>query len=266
VTVSQWRGWHTPSPRHDWHDLSRVLDSDVERVPSFPAPTVRNYLSMPADPLNVTELRMVVHVGTHLDAPVHFIPDGPAVEEIPLDRLAGPGVVWRVDAEPFGIIDAAELQAADPPLRAGGMVLLDTGWAARWGTPSYHDNPSLSLAAARWLVQAGAVLLGVDFATPDLAPARRPGDFDWPVHQVLLRSGVLVVEHLCGLTPLAGQRVEVVVGALPVRASDGAPARILARPLPTAPHELSVDAATAAPRPHPSEAPRPPEMGQASSP
>jgi kynurenine formamidase len=52
------------------------------------------------------------------------------------------------------------------------------------------------------------------------------------VHKILLSRGVLIVEHLTGLEPLAGQRVEVIVGALNIQGADGGPARVLARPLP----------------------------------
>lgn len=230
MTISSWQGWASPVVHRGWHDLTRVLAPDVERVPAFPPPRIERFRSMPADPLNVTSVDFVVHVGTHLDAPVHFIPDGPTISEIPSDRLVGPGVVWHLDCAPGGLIDAADLEKASPALRPGDMVLLDTGWAGRWGTPEYHDSPSLTVEAAQWLVGNGATLLGVDFPTPDLAPHRRPPGFDWPVHQVLLRHGVLIVEHLAQTAPLAGRRVEAVVGAARIEGADGAPARVLARP------------------------------------
>ena len=36
------------------------------------------------------------HGGTHLDAPIHFAEGKPAVDQIPLERLIGPGVVIDV--------------------------------------------------------------------------------------------------------------------------------------------------------------------------
>jgi kynurenine formamidase len=74
-------------------------------------------------------------------------------------------------------------------------------------------------------------LLGVDFSTPDLTAHKRPSGFTWPVHQILLSQGVLVAEHLTNLAPLANTRVEAMFLALPIAGSDGAPARVLARPL-----------------------------------
>jgi arylformamidase len=76
----------------------------------------------------------------------------------------------------------------------------------------------------------------MDLPTPDLPVPRRPAQgFGWPVHKILLSRGVLIAEHLAGLASLSGQRVEIIIGALNVEGADGAPARILARPLPGAP-------------------------------
>jgi len=186
-------------------------------------------MSMPDDPLNVTELQMVCHFGTHVDAPCHFIADGPAFHQIPLDRLCGSGVVIRLDCEPYGLIEPPMLDAAASELRPDDIVLLDTGWAAHFGTEIYERNPSLSVATAEWLVERGVKLVAVDFATPDLAVRRRPPAFDWPVHHILLSRGVLIAENLTRLRSLPAGRVEVLFLALNIEGADGAPCRVVAR-------------------------------------
>ena len=70
----------------------------------------------------------------------------------------------------------------------------------------------------------------MDTPTPDIALDRRPPDFNWPVHRLLLGHGILIAEQLANLGPLAGQRVEFLFGPLPIEGSDGSPARVLARP------------------------------------
>jgi arylformamidase len=97
LDLARWQGWTAPAPPGPtWTDLSHALNAAVSRVAMFPAPSFGTFMSIPGDPLNVTEIRMVAHVGTHLDAPSHFIPDGPAIDQIPLARLYGQGVVWPV--------------------------------------------------------------------------------------------------------------------------------------------------------------------------
>jgi len=234
-----WHGWRTfatgPSPaargNEPWVDLSHQLRADLSRIPFFPPPRFSRIMSMPKDPVNVTEIQMVCHFGTHVDAPIHFIPDGPAFHEIPLDRLYGTGVVWRLPCEPYELIEPERFEQAGPPVHPGDMLLLDTGWAPHFGTERYEQQPSLSLTAAEWLVEHGVKLLGVDFATPDLAVNRRPPEFHWPVHHILLSQGVLIAENLTNLEPVCGIRVEVMFLALNIEGADGAPVRAIARPL-----------------------------------
>lgn len=121
------------------------------------------------------------------------------------------------------------LEACQPDLERDDILLLDTGWARYFRTPAYAVHPALAVSAARWLVDRGVKLLGLDLPTPDLAVPRRPPGFDWPVHKVLLSSGVLVAEHLTGLRELAGRRVEAIFGLIRIEGADGAPALVLAR-------------------------------------
>src|SRR5262245_66679972 len=76
----------------DWIDLTWPLSPTVPRLSSFPPPRIERIMAIPEQPLNVTELSMVVHIGTHVDSPRHFFGDGPALDEVPLDRPIGRGV------------------------------------------------------------------------------------------------------------------------------------------------------------------------------
>jgi len=228
----RWQGWRSAAAAKDasgWIELSHPLRADLARIAFLPPARFERIMSMPADPLNLTEIQMVCHFGTHVDAPCHFIPDGPSIDQLPLERLCGGGVVWRLACEPNGLIGPEMFEAARPELRPDDIVLLDTGWAAHFGTPHYDENPSLSEAAAAWLVAHKVKLVGVDFATPDLAVPRRPPGFDWPVHHILLSQGVLIAEHLTNLRGLAGSRIEAMFLALNIEGADGAPCRVVAR-------------------------------------
>jgi kynurenine formamidase len=232
----RWRGWRPlpppappPPAAGPWLDLSHPLSPELAAIPFFPPARFTRIMRMPTDPLNVTEMQMVCHFGTHVDAPCHFIADGPAFHQIPLERLHGPGVVWRVDAGPYQEIDAGTLAGLRPAAEPGDIVLLDAGWADRVGTKEYERNPALTVDAADWLVARGVKLVGVDFATPDLAVDRRPPGFGWPVHHVLLSQGVLIAENLTNLRPLAGRRIAAMFLALNVVGADGGPVRAVGR-------------------------------------
>ncbi len=230
-----WRGWLELPPQRqclpvgDWIDLTWPLSPAVPRIGLFPPPRIARIAAIPDRPLNITELQMIVHTGTHVDSPRHFFNDGPAFQDIPLERLMGAGVVWRIDKPPYGLIEVDALERMRPRIEPGDMLAIDTGATARAGTPDYSRHASLSLAAANWLVAQRIKLLAVDMPTPDLALELRPEGFDWPVHRALLREGVLIAEQVTNLGPLLGGRAEFMFCPLNIVDCDGAPARVLAR-------------------------------------
>jgi kynurenine formamidase len=232
-----WQGWlDLPAPEVSratggWVDISHGITETLSRARSFPQPRIRQIATIPEHPANVTEVHMVVHHGTHLDAPRHFIADGPTMEEIPLERLYGPGVVWPIDAPDYGVIEPADLERATPRMRPGDIVFLDTGRARHINTAAYERHAALSPEAAAWLVEQGAKIVGVDFTTPDVSNEKRAPDFNFPVHHTLLSRGVLIAEHMTNLRALAGKRIEAMFLGLNIVGSDGAPARVVARPV-----------------------------------
>jgi len=231
-----WRGWKTPGtsaplgPGSAWVDLTWPLSPAVPRLASFPPPRIERFASMPERPFNVTELSTVVHVGTHVDSPRHFFTDGPALDEVPLERFIGSGVVWRLDLQLEALIEPADLERMTPHVEPGDIVVLDTGAARHAGTSDYDRHAALSAAAAEWLVGRRIKLVAVDMPTPELPLHMRAPDFDWPVHHTLLRDGVLIAEQVTNAGSLAGQRAEFLFLPLNIVGSDGAPARVLGRP------------------------------------
>lgn len=236
---SGWKGWIELPPAQTlvasgpWVDLSHPLSSDMPRQPFFPQPQFPLYRSRADFSLNIGQINMVVHVGTHVDSPRHRFNDGPAFEDVPLDRLSGPGLICRVEANEQGEIGPAQLEAACSLLQPGDILILNTGMHRVAHHPSYQQHPSLTTAGAQWLIDHQVKMLGVDTPTPELAHDRRRPDFDFPIHDLLLGHGVLISEHLTNLDGLSGRRVEVLCNALNIHGGDGAPARILARELAT---------------------------------
>ncbi len=232
-----WRGWNTSdavrptTAAGDWIDLTWPLSPSVPRLASFPPPRIERIASIPDEPLNVSELSMVVHVGTHVDSPRHFFNDGPALEDVPLARMMGTGVAWRIDKPLYGMIEPEDLERMRPQLERGDILLLDTGAAQYIGTANYDRHAALSVAAAHWLLDKQIKLLAVDTPTPEIAIDKRPSGFDWPVHHTLLRDGVLISEQVANARSLAGQRAEFLFLPLNIVGGDGAPARVLGRPI-----------------------------------
>jgi len=234
--VFGWKGWMNfnaepiaLSPTSEWYDLSHCITENLSRSPAFPKPSIKRLLSLPQDIANVTEIKMVVHHGTHLDAPNHFIEDGPAFDNIPSDRLYGRCVTYGIDVGPLEYITADHLENAKPEVRPGDVLLINTGWWKKINSNDYRDHPSLDISAANWLVDNKIKLVGVDFSTPDIAAHLRKPNFTFPVHHVLLSEGILIAEHLTNLDNITNKVSEVIFGALNIYGSDGAPSRVYAR-------------------------------------
>jgi kynurenine formamidase len=218
-----------------WYDLTQPFDSDIPHSRARPAPELETLKSVEEDGGNVQQYSAPTHVGTHVDAPLHFLVGGDTIDEIPLDRLAGPGVVLDLEREGPGEISLAEFEAAAEEaggVEEGDIVLVRTGWGAHFhdeDDETYQRYPWLAGEIADWLLDRGAKLLAVDTISPDEPRVLRAEDYDaYPHHRTLLPEGVLIAEHLY-LEEVAGRRLEVFGFPMKLRGGDGAPVRFVAR-------------------------------------
>jgi arylformamidase len=173
------------------------------------------------DAVNVSELCLGSHTGTHVDPPYHFVDGGAKVDELPLECLLGPA--WVYDLGSGTRIRSKDLQQAVPPgtLR----LLLKTSNSALWHSQVQEfreDYVTMEPEAARWIVDQGIRLVGVDYLSVE-APSS-PGH---PVHHAFLEAGIVIVEGL-DLSPLYSGWYNFYCLPLRVAGGDGAPARAVA--------------------------------------
>src|SRR6266851_1982326 len=183
------------------------------------------------------------HGGTHLDAPIHFGEGRWPVDQVPVDRLVRPAIVIDVaaaaDADADHRLSVDELrtwEARHGRIPEGAMVLLRTGWSARWpdkkrylgddtpGDASHLHFPSYGADAARILVTDRKVTaLGVDTASIDHGPSK-----DFPVHQIVAAANVLGLENLTGLDALPPTGAWVIALPMKIAGGSGGPLRAIA--------------------------------------
>lgn len=170
---------------------------------------------------NVSRLDMGVHNGTHVDAPVHFIPGEKSVERLDLEVLVGPALVAELP-ESVGTITAAVLEAAAIP-EGTLRLLLKTRNSHYWtsGEPAFQPGfVGIEVDAAEFLVARGIRLVGVDYLS--VAPFKRSR----PTHEVLLKAGVVPVEGL-DLSRVPPGLYTLYCLPLKIAGCDGAPARAI---------------------------------------
>ena len=202
-----------------WLDISTPVRDGMPVYPGDPPVRVERVLDMGhGDQATVTALAMSAHAGTHIDAPAHAMPGGGGVEGVALDALVGPAHV--VDMRGADAIDAVALRAAPLP-DACRRVLLRTGHGQPYPP---LEGAGLTEDAAHELVRREIALVGID--TMSIAPGPDP----MPVHRVLLRAGIVVVEGL-DLRRAAPGAHQLLCLPLLVPGADGAPARALLGPV-----------------------------------
>ena len=210
-------------------DLSHRIRAGLNTYPGLPTPVITPHLTReqsrekyaPGTEFAMDVITMIGNTGTYLDSPFHRYADGADLAGLDLATLVG------LPAEVFDLTGSADRgigvdQLAGRDLR-GAAVLLYTGWDRHFDTAEYGSGaPYLGADAALYLIDAGAVLVGIDSVNIDDTESGG----ERPAHTLLLGAGVHVVEHLTnlGALPSSGARFTAAppaiegFGTFPVRA------------------------------------------------
>jgi len=183
------------------------------------------------------------HGGTHLDAPIHFAAEGQTTDEVPLETLLGPAVVIDVSAQAaenadyrLSREDVVAFEGEHGEIPQGAIVLLRTGWGARWSDRgSYFGNesegdatslhfPSYGEEATELLVlERKVAVLGVDTASIDYGPST-----DFIVHRIANGANVPGLENVANLESLPATGAWVIALPMKITGGSGGPVRIVA--------------------------------------
>jgi kynurenine formamidase len=218
-----------------WVDLSHTLE---EGIPSWPTHARFGHVLYESYELGDVArhygLTISEHTGTHMDAPLHFIAEGPAhygIDEVPLDRLAGrAATIIAPELPPGGLLTAGQIKEWEErhgPIEERDMVLIQYGWDRMWGigpegTGFLKDWPGLEGEAAEYLVEKGISLVGCDTLAVDAF-----GSQENPAHYALLGNEVYIVENLKNLDKLPPWSFFVAF-PLKVKGGSGSPVRAVA--------------------------------------
>jgi len=209
---------------NDWIDISVPLrngmvtwpgDAPFERSPTL-------QISSGAQ-CNLSQISTATHIGTHMDAPLHYLPGAAGIDTMPISASIGRARVIEIhDPE---VIRTLELEPHH--LAKGERVLFKTGNSRHcWKTDHFqkkyiHIEPE----AARFLGERRVQTVGVDYLSV--------GAFDngGPLtHRILLEAGIWIIEGL-QLEHVEPGEYELVCLPLKIMGSDGAPARAVLRRL-----------------------------------
>jgi len=210
-------------------DLSFPLGPSTVTYPGDPRPEFRTHSTVERDGFNLLEVHMGSQTGTHIDAPRHFVDGAAVVEDLPLNRFVGRGVV--VDATglpPRGRIELAHVEPVLDHLDAATLVLIRADWEQHYGTPLWFAHPYLDSAACQAILATGARTILMDVMNIDETPDDdHPGE-GFPCHHLIAAVDGVIGENLRGFGAI--DWVDPLVSVLPLRMqdADGAPVRAVA--------------------------------------
>ncbi len=196
------------------YDLSPTIGG---RMPYYPGDAV-----FQAEPIctikrsgcNMHRLVLGTHTGSHVDAPLHFVPHGESVDRLPLDRFVGEAEVVEVKGREIGP------EAMEGLPSGTKRVLFKTRNSPLMREETFHtDYVHLTLEGARYLLKRGVELVGIDYVSIE-----RFGTPDFTVHKELLEAEVAILEGL-DLSQVPPGRYFLVALPLKLRGMDGSPLR-----------------------------------------
>ncbi len=210
------------NPKNDWIDISLTIETGRIVWPGDPDVEVSKLMQIEkGDICNTSLLTCPVHVGTHVDAPLHFVDGGDGIESLPLYSLAGKAKVFEIKNEKE--IPLEEIENSE--INEGNIVLFKTiNSTVYLKEKSFNENyVYLSTKAAEYLVMKKIATVGIDYYSIAGVNSNLV-----ECHEVLLGAKVTIIEglDLSGINP---GEYEFVCLPLKIKGSDGSPARAIIR-------------------------------------
>jgi kynurenine formamidase len=188
---------------------------------------------------NLNEWVINEHTGTHMDAPLHFSPDGKSVAEIAVENLVVPLAIVdireKASANPDAQVTPDDIKAwiaKNGPIPDRACVAMNSGWDAHVASPKFRNAdekkvmhfPGFHVEATKMLLESTTVSgIAVDTLSLDFGPSP-----DFATHYAWLPSGRWGLEAAANLGQLPAKGAMLVVGAQKIRGGTGGPCRVFA--------------------------------------
>ncbi len=212
--------------KSSWIDISIPIRDKMVYWPTDPVPRVTRIKDRDkGDPVTLTEIQIIDHVGTHIDAPLHFIAGGKTIDQMPLNATIGRARV--IEIKDKKVITLKELLPHN--IRRGERILFKTTNSTRcYKTDEFvEDYVYFSTEVAQHLVDRGVRAVGLDYISIG-TPKDRDNIHD--THRILLEGGVYIIEGI-NLAKVKPGRYELICLPILLHRGDAAPARAILRPV-----------------------------------
>ena len=213
-------------------DLTHVIDPKT-------APRKFSVTTIGADEVNhnvvrlsgqwyiMSNIEMVSHIGTHIEAPYHLFPDKADLAQVDLNTLCGPAVLLDLrgvpQGEPIQVADLEKAAAVAGGIQKGDIVVCNLGYSDKYGTDDYGKSPYFTPEAIAWLVSAGMKMMAVDAGGVEV-----PKSESHVNHCALLEKNICLIENAANLNALTVPRFELCAFPVPIAGVESFPVRVVA--------------------------------------
>lgn len=208
-------------------DMTLAISAKTPTFPGSPEPGFLSWSDLGRDGYNLEVMFMSTHTGTHLDAPYHFAKGGKKVDQIPVSRLMGSGLLIRAPKARNSAVtklDIVRFEERHGRIPRNASVFVHTGWQKNLAKKNYFtENPGLSGQAATYLASRGVSLVGTDSPSIDLGR-----DASFPAHRTLAKHDIVIVENLANLGRIKTPEFQFTVLPLKLKGASGSPVRAIA--------------------------------------
>ncbi|MBN2090440.1 cyclase family protein [candidate division KSB1 bacterium] len=205
-------------------DLSHQLHPEMLLYPGTQPVQIKKVSTLAVNGFNETQFTFTSHVGTHLDAPAHLIPDGKSLDQFAPETFWGQAAF--LDCRSCkSFIDKDLIQKNKSLINNCPIIILATHYCHKWPDSSYFsDYPVLTDEAAQFLVSQNIKILGMDTISVDPMDST-----NLPIHHILLGNECLIIENILIPDELIGKCAEMVLSPIKYSGADGSPVRIWAK-------------------------------------
>lgn len=202
-------------------DLSHRIYTGMPSIPldEHVKTEVKKISDIDKDGLERHQILMSCHSGTHIDAPKHMLSEGVSLDKIPLDRFFGKAKKIIVKTKKVSLKDVEKIDLNDV-----SFLIIQTGWEKEWDSEQYYTNhPFFSEEAADFLEKTNLKGVLIDFPNPD-----KHNDKDFPVHKILFKSRLVLIENVCNLGKLDEGIYDIIIAPLNLEGVEASPTRVFA--------------------------------------
>ena len=208
----------------------KIIDHTLtvsEKIPTFPGSPKPHFIeweTIAKDGYNLELLFLSSHTGTHIDAPFHFVKNGKKIHEILPERLVNEATLIKIKKkanQPILKTDIQKFEKKHGQIKSGTAVVFWTGWQKNLAEEFYFSkNPGLAVSAAKYLVSKKINLVAIDSPSIDLG-----SDLKFPVHHILAKNNILIVENLANLEKINSDKFHLITSPLKLKNATGSPIR-----------------------------------------